>query len=357
MKQNKFFWIVIILLATVTLAACGGTEAEPEAAAEVAVVEASEPPAEPTELVAEEPMAPEPSPTPVPPTPEPTEELEPTAEPELTVEPTPALLYFNRLPVELPGTDEVRIENVAFSEYQGQPLTMDIYYPPDMAEDALLPVVIFVAGFPDDSKSLQSDGVPLKDLGQILSWGRLTAASGLIAVAYQTMEPNDLASVVAYLQEHGSSMNMDAERIGLWAAFSNVPSAISYAMQEERDFVKFVVNYYGAMLTPDNEFREMTDAVCENMDCYGAELADIPALRSDLPLFIAKVGRPRDSSVNPSIDHFMTLATAEGVPVTLMEIPKGHPGFDLWDHELEETIPTIEETLKFMQASFETNAS
>ena len=120
-------------------------------------------------------------------------------------------------------------------------------------------------GFPDDSESLQSDGLPLKDLGQILSWGRLTAASGLIAIAYQTMEPDDLASVVAYIQEHGASMNMNAEQIGLWAAFSNVPTAISYAMQEDREFVKFAVNYYGAMLTPDNEFREKTDAVCEDM--------------------------------------------------------------------------------------------
>ena len=92
-------------------------------------------------------------------------------------------------------------------------------------------------------------------------------------------------------------------------------------------------------------------------DCYGAELVDIPALRSDLPLFIAKVGRPTDSSVNPSIDHSMSLAAAEGLPVTLMEIPKGHLGFDLWDHDLEETIPTIEETLNFMQANFEIEAS
>ena len=171
------------------------------------------------------------------------------------------------------------------------------------------------------------------------------------------MQPDDLASVVAYIQEHGPSLNMDAEQIGLWAAFSNVPTAVSYAMQEERDFVKFAVNYYGAMLTPDNEYREMTDAVCEDMDCYGAELADIPALRTDLPLFIAKAGRSTDSSVNPSIDHFMSLAAAEGLPVTLMENPKGHLGFDIWEHDLEETIPIIEKTLEFMHASFESDPS
>ncbi len=361
MKKQKFIWIFIILLAAVMLAACSGTPAEPETVAEVAVAEATDPPAEPTELPAEEPAVPEPSPTPLPPTAEPTAEpeptLEPPAEPGPTPQPTPTIFYFNQLPVELPGMDDVRVENVVFGDYQGQPLSMDIYYPPDMAEDAHLPVVIFVMGFPDDSEALSSDGHPLKDVGQYLSWGRLTAASGLIAIAYQTMQPEDLDSVVAHIQEHGPSLNIDAEQIGLWASFSNVPTALSFAMQDERDYLKFAVNYYGAMLTPDNKFREMSDAVCENMDCYGVELADIPALRTDLPLFIAKAVQDVDPSVNPSIDHFMSLAEAEGIPVTLVEHPRGHLGFDLWEHYLEETSPIIEKTLEFMLANFETDPS
>lgn len=364
MKKQQVYWIFIILLTAVMLAACSGTSAEPETAA----VESTDPPADPIEPAAEEAAAPEPSPTALPPTPEPAatevesaEEPEPTAESEPVAEPSPepkpTVFYFNQLPVELPGMDDVRVENVVFGEYQGQPLIMDIYYPPDMAQDAHLPVVIMVMGFPDDSESLRTDGHPLKDFGQYLSWGRLMAASGLVAVAYQTMQPEDLASVVAYIQEHGPSLNIDAEQIGLWASFSNVTSALSYAMQEEREILKFVVNYYGPMLTPDNEFRELTDALCVDADCYGAELTDIPALRSDLPVFIAKAVQDVDAAVNPSIDHFVSLATAEGIPVTLVEHPRGHAGFDLWEHYLEETSPIIEETLEFMHANFESDPS
>jgi hypothetical protein len=104
-------------------------------------------------------------------------------------EPTEAPFFFNLLAYEVPRMNEVVVENVAYGLHEGAPLTMDIYYPPDVAADAQLPVVVYVMGYRDDSSAI---GGPLKDIGAYDSWGRLTAASGMVGVAYQTYQPEDL---------------------------------------------------------------------------------------------------------------------------------------------------------------------
>jgi hypothetical protein len=123
-------------------------------------------------------------------------------------------------------------------------------------------------------------------------------------------------------------------------------------MQEEEDYLKFGVFYYGFMLTPDNTFRQEFNETCEQRGCYGVEVADVEALRTDFPLLVAKAGRDRIPQVNDSIDHFMSVAEAEGVPVTYLENPKGHHGFDTEDRNLEESGQIIAQTLDFMMHNF-----
>jgi hypothetical protein len=92
-------------------------------------------------------------------------------------------------------------------------------------------------------------GSRLKEMGQYISWGRLTAASGLVAITYETREPTvDIHELLAYVRQNVSSLGVDENRIGIWACSGNVPMALSVLMQETSDGLKCAVLYYGFML-------------------------------------------------------------------------------------------------------------
>lgn len=287
------------------------------------------------------------------PTPTPTL-IAPTATPAPTDTPLPAPtpeshsdLPVGTLALSLPGMDEVVVRHLEYPSAGGSPLPVDVYYPPGFAEGDPLPVVVFVMGYADWAPHLAA---PLKEYTQYISWGRLVAMSGLIAITYQTEQHDDLEAVVAWIQENGPLYHMDPRRIGLWSCEANSPTAMSFAMQEGRDLLKFAVFYYGQMLTPDNEFRDGINEMCERAGCYAAELKDVTQLRTDLPLLIVRGGRePMLRYVNDSIDHFLEVALASDVDVTLIEFEEGRHAFEEEMRTDPRAAEIIEQTLEFMK--------
>lgn len=131
-------------------------------------------------------------------------------QPTNTAEPRPQ--YFKTAWEDsYPDMHKVVVQNVTYRTVDDTSLTMDVYYPPDMKADERLPVVIFVFGY-TDSAAKRLVGSALKDYSQYTSWGRLTAASGLIALTYQTQQPDDLEALVEYTRKNAASMNIDADR-------------------------------------------------------------------------------------------------------------------------------------------------
>src|SRR6185503_21237818 len=91
-----------------------------------------------------------------------------------------------RVVYEMPGLDAVTIRrDVEYRVTDADALTMDIYYPPDPKSEARMPAVVFVSGYPDPGFQKML-GCKLKDLQSYISWGQLTAASGLVAITYTT---------------------------------------------------------------------------------------------------------------------------------------------------------------------------
>jgi|GEM_PF-395080 len=319
MKSSSYRRVVMSLTATVLgLVACGGPQ--------------------PTST----PLPP--TPTPVPPT------LQPTDAPQPTNAAEPRPQYFNTAWADsYPDMHKVVVQNVTYRTVDDTSLTMDVYYPPDMKADERLPAVIFVFGY-TDSAAKRLVGSPLKDYSQYTSWGRLTAASGLIALTYQTQQPDDLEAMVEYTRKNAASMNIDADRIGLWSCSANGPTAVSFAMQPGRGYLKCAVFYYAHMLTPDDKFRGQTNGMCASRGCYGAELRDVKELRKDLPLLVVRAGRDEVPFVNESIDHFMSVAAPSDVQITLVEHAEGVHAFDTerWSDRSRELI---EQTLEFMRTN------
>ena len=268
----------------------------------------------------------------------PTNTLLPTDTPEPTRRP-----FVNVLALGLPGMEQVQVHNVQYSSSTGKPLLMDLYYPTDGGNATGYPVVVFVNGF-------RTSAVDFRNHNSYQSWGRLVAADGMVGVAYDTERPEDLGALIAFLKENADELEIDPERIGLWSKSSHVPTALWYAMQENEKDVKFLVSYYGVMLSPDNYQRELHNTQCRSWGCYGDELKDVERIRTDLPLFIVRAGRDHPD-LNDIIDHFMELVSGTDVQATYIDHEDGQHEFDTGMKD-ERSIEIIGQTLEFMKSVF-----
>src|SRR5687767_13630880 len=89
----------------------------------------------------------------------------------------------------IPDMDTVTIRrDVEYRLTDAGALTMDIYYPPGPNSGARIPAVVVVAGFPDPGYEAKV-GCQFKEMGSSISWARLAAASGVVAITYTNREP------------------------------------------------------------------------------------------------------------------------------------------------------------------------
>src|SRR5262249_849692 len=140
---------------------------------------------------------------------------------------------------QIPGMDAVSVRReVEFGAGNAGPLTMDVYYPPESMNSARLPAVVFVSGYPDQGVQAVI-GCRSKEMECYISWGRLAAASGLVAITYTSLEPVvDLQTLFRYLRDDAAALGIDESRIGLWACSGNVPMALSLLMREDAKNLK-----------------------------------------------------------------------------------------------------------------------
>jgi len=180
--------------------------------------------------------------------------------------------------------------DVKYKTSNDTPLAMDIYYPPNLKIGSRLPVVIFVNGFPDVGTQKKTR-LKLKDMGQYKSWGELTAALGLIAITYETIQPDaDIESLIDYVRKNGSSLNIDANSICIWACSGNVPTALWIIKQKSREYLRCAVLYYGVMTTADQKHQAMINSRAQKSGFFPGGLKNIKHLYHDVPLFIVRAG-------------------------------------------------------------------
>jgi carboxylesterase type B len=79
-----------------------------------------------------------------------------------------------------------------------------------------------------------------------VSWARLAAASGLVAVTYTNEDSaTDARTVLEYVKRNAASFGVDEQKIGVWACSGNVPTALSLLMQDAETRVRCAVLAYG----------------------------------------------------------------------------------------------------------------
>jgi hypothetical protein len=247
---------------------------------------------------------------------------------------------------DLPGKEAVTVRRDVPYGDDGT-LTMDLYFPPGAPPAAPLPAVVVVAGFPDPGVR-RIFGRPGKEMGSAVSWGRLMAASGLVAVTSTNREPAaDARALLEHLRRNGPALGIDPTRIGLLARSGNVPLALSLLIDERPDAFRCAVLCYGYMLDLDGatgvaeaaaQFGFVTPAA-------GRSVADLPA---GTPLFVARAGEDRTAGLNEGIDRFVAQALARDLPLTLVNLARAPHTFDLFD-DSEESREVVRRILAFLR--------
>ena len=253
-----------------------------------------------------------------------------------------------RVVYKIPGEDAVTIRrDVEYLSNDAGVQTMDIYYPPDSKSGARTPAVVFVSGFSDlgFQKML---GCKLKEMESYISWGQLTAASGLAAITYTNREPaEDLHALLQYVRQNAASLGIDETRIGLWTCSGNAPMALSVLMQEDRDYLKCAVLCYGLMLDLEGStsVAELAKTFGFVNQCAGKSVND---LSQDIPLFIVRAGQDEIPHLNETIDRFLVKALACNLPITFANHPAAPHSFDVM-HDSETSREIIRQILAFMR--------
>jgi len=255
-----------------------------------------------------------------------------------------------RIVYEIPGMEQARVlENRVYKTVNEVDLCLDIYYPADLQDGEQRPAVLFVHGLGPDELVRH-----IKNSGQYVSWGQLSAAGGLIAVTFNHRSPDehislkdvagDVEDLVRYVREHAEELRIDKDRLAIWAGSAGVPLGIRTALPGTPAFVRCLVAYYGPLdLQPLKATWELTeDEVQEFSATTYLEHAEGLA-----PMLIAKAGIDYPA-LNASIDYFIKEASAKNVALDYMTHPGGQHAFDILDG-VARSREIIKRTLEFMK--------
>jgi hypothetical protein len=253
-----------------------------------------------------------------------------------------------RVVYQIPGMDAVTIRrDVEYRTTNAGALTMDIYYPPDSKGRARIPGVVFVSGYSDVGFQKML-GCKLKEMGSYISWGQLTAASGMVAITYSAREPaEDIHALLQYVRQNAASLGIDENRIGVWACSGNVPNALSVLMDEDREYLKCAVLCYGIMLDLEGNTNVAESAKRFGFvnPSTGKSANDLPR---DMPLFIVRAGQDEMPHLNETLDRFLAKALTCNLPIRFTNHATAPHAFDVM-HDSETSREIIRQVLAFMR--------
>lgn len=211
--------------------------------------------------------------------------------------------------------NKVSKQSLIYKSIDDTSLRMDIYHPPGIGEGSRLPVVIFNNGV---------GSMTLPDWKGYTDWAKLVALRDLIAVHYQSRRQHameDSGDLIAYLRDNGKDLGIDSDRMAIWTSSANVRVGLPLAMDEERQYIRCAVVYYGS--------------------------AQIDSMRQDLPLLIVRAGL--DSfGTNRNMEEMAGRALNQDIQFELINYLQGQHAFDILDNT-ERSREIIRRTLDFLE--------
>jgi acetyl esterase/lipase len=257
----------------------------------------------------------------------------------------------------LPGMGRVRYtRDLSYSSNPNPNLRMDVYKPHRVPRGELLGAVIFIHGGADASTKP-------KDWGNYQSWGRLVAASGLVAVTFshrlnfpdtQVLEgAEDVAAVIATVKANAARFGIDPSKLCVIAFSAGGPLLAPYLVDAPPG-IKCAAGYYPFMdIRQSPAHRDHESA--ETLQRFSNILA-ISKPGRKTPLLVVRGGKDEIPSLLNSIDRFAAAALEANYPLALLNHPEGPHGFEnqLGD---DRTRQIIAQTLAFFHDHIGTPAT
>jgi acetyl esterase/lipase len=243
-----------------------------------------------------------------------------------------------------PGIEAVTVRLDVAYRSGDEALTMDVYLPPRHG-GAPVPVVIFVLGYSDVGVP-HSLGCHFKEFGMSMSWARLLAASGMMAITYTARNPaTDVHALLKYIRQNAAALGVATRKIGLLASSANVVVALSALMQDAE--LRCAALLYGFALDVDG-----STAVADSSRAYGFVNAcagrSVEELPTDVPLFVVRAGNDQFAGLNTSLDAFLIKALARNLPLTFINHSSGAHAFDL-DEDTRISRDIVRQTIAFLR--------
>jgi hypothetical protein len=226
--------------------------------------------------------------------------------------------------------DEIEIvEDRPYKRIDDRDLKFDVYRPSQSDPSHRLPVVVFVHG----------EGPPevienSKDWGQYDGWGRLIAASGMMAVTFNRRSSHffsrlsdsaaDVDDLLDLVLDPSQKLGADSEQLAIWTCSGGAPFGVRAGLKRG---ARCIAAYYGRMsLNPIREGIE-GDGLLDEYSSV-THLSSMPR-ESVPPIFIAKAELDDLVGVNESIDEAIEVAHARELPVTVANHALGVHGMDV----------------------------
>ena len=237
-----------------------------------------------------------------------------------------------RIVYQIPEMEDVIChKGIVYHTKNGMDLKADIYVPPTMERRTGFPLVIIVSDYPDSAIN-EGFGQDQKDIELYVSWAELIAASGMIAVTYETQfSHSETDSLISFLNESAEKYNIDMSRLAVFGASANTLAAQSL-MQNDEYNIKCAILNYGILLTPDHKYYAEIDSAANMYRFYWSDLRKITKIPEDIPLFITRAGRDIYQIVTETTDHFVAEAMRSNVQLTYIYYPEGQHDFDILDN-------------------------
>ena len=247
----------------------------------------------------------------------------------------------------LPGMDALpERRNLTYRSTSGSRLLMDVYSPSSQP-GRRAPAVLAPLAYPDAEARVLM-------YGPLTSWAQLIAASGMAAVLYGTEAPEeDLHAALRHLRADAAALELDMDRLGLFAASGNVTVALSALMRDRR--VRCAALLYGYTMDLDGStaVADMGRQAGFVDACAGKSVTDLPV---DAPMLFVRAGRDHFPGLNEALDRLIARALARNLPFTLINQATGGHGFDL-DEDTEMSRGIVKQVLAFLRLHLDANVS
>ena len=233
----------------------------------------------------------------------------------------------------VPGMDSVRVRrNLVYEKVGGTELLADVYLPPEGSAAGRPPAVVFQAGGAENTK----------DWAAYTSLGRLFAASGFAAVAFNhrlrypqrryAEGAEDLRAILELLRRDGASLGLDGSRVAV-ATFSGGGPMLAPLLRRRPESVRALAGFYSFL---DTEHVDLAEAeITKETATAFSPLEAIQATSPSAipPLFLARAGKDAIPGVNKSIDAFVARALEKNLTLTVVNHPSGSHGFEHKDDD------------------------